>query len=256
MTRSPHALHHARLEQLDLFVDVVDSVVDGVVHDEVTVVHDCAEPVHDPVDEGVVAIEARADDLGDPASVDGANGSEAAERISRDIDSDIDSDAPAPRPSLAIELRKGTARRRMVEGVLRGDTLVVTHPPRMGRSAAMEVAEELRTRMERRLTREHVDLAARARRLARQFDLPRPRTVVWSDRQQQRWGSCTPADGAIRVSTRLGGYPMWVLDYVLVHELAHLVHIDHGPEFHALVARFPMAERATGFLIAKGYDPD
>ena len=51
-------------------------------------------------------------------------------------------------------------------------------------------------------------------------------------------------------------YPLWVLDYVIVHELAHLAEPNHGPRFHALVARYPKAERATGFLMAKGMFPD
>ena len=69
-----------------------------------------------------------------------------------------------------------------------------------------------------------------------------------------RWGSCTPGDGSIRVSTRLAPFPAWVLDYVLVHELAHLAAPDHSPRFWALVNRYPMAERARGYLIAKSGD--
>ena len=38
--------------------------------------------------------------------------------------------------------------------------------------------------------------------------------------------------------------PSWVVDYVLVHELAHLLASGHGPQFQALVARYPHAERA------------
>lgn len=161
---------------------------------------------------------------------------------------DVD-DVDAPQ-QLAVELRRGSHRRRHVEGVLRGDTLVVSYPPRMARAEAEQIALELRDRMHRRLARERLDLPARARRLARELDLPKPAIVEWSDRQQHRWGSCTPADRRIRLSSRLAAFPTWVLDYVLVHELAHLRHPDHGPEFHAAVARYPKAERAIGFLTA------
>jgi predicted metal-dependent hydrolase len=75
-----------------------------------------------------------------------------------------------------------------------------------------------------------------------------PTSVRWVDNQRNRWGSCTPADGTIRLSRRLVGMPDWVIDYVLFHELAHLLVPGHGPEFWALVARYPRAERARGFL--------
>lgn len=158
-------------------------------------------------------------------------------------------------PRLAVELRRGSARRRHVEGVLHGDTLVVSYPARMARREAERIADELRTRMERRLACGRVDLATRASRLAASLGLPAPKRVEWSHRQHERWGSCTPADGAIRLSARLAAFPSWVLDYVLAHELAHLCHADHGPEFRALVARYPLAERARGFLIAQAMYP-
>jgi hypothetical protein len=157
---------------------------------------------------------------------------------------------------MEVELVAGTRRRRHVEGVLVGDVLRVAYPPRMSRAEAETIAQELRARMERRVSSDRIDLAARARALARQHQLPRPARVEWSDRQLSRWGSCDPGDGAIRVSRRLAAYPLWVLDYVLVHELAHLVEPDHGRRFQALVARYPRAERAIGFLIAKDLVPD
>ena len=65
-----------------------------------------------------------------------------------------------------------------------------------------------------------------------------------------RWGSCTFTTGAIRIARRAASLPDWVLDYLLVHELAHLEHADHGPGFWELVMRFPLTERARGYLMA------
>jgi predicted metal-dependent hydrolase len=126
----------------------------------------------------------------------------------------------------------------------------------MSLAEAQEAAEELAERMRRRIDPSSIDIAARARRLAREYDLPRPRSIRWVDNMRQRWGSCTPEDGAIRVSSRLASYPAWVLDYVLVHELAHLEVASHGPAHDALVDRYPCAERARGFLVAVDLDPD
>ena len=75
-----------------------------------------------------------------------------------------------------------------------------------------------------------------------------PTSVAWSGNQGRRWGSCTPSDGSIRISDRVQGMPRWVLDYVLLHELTHLVHAGHGPDFWALVRAYPRTERARGFL--------
>jgi hypothetical protein len=79
-------------------------------------------------------------------------------------------------------------------------------------------------------------------------DRARPASVRWVDNQQHRWGSCTPDNGTIRISTRLKGLPEWVINYVIIHELAHLLVPSHGPEFWALVEQYPKAERARGFL--------
>ncbi len=157
---------------------------------------------------------------------------------------------------MEIELVRGTRRRKHVEAVLIGDRLRVSFPRWMSLTEARQAADELAERMRRRVDSAYIDVEARARRLARQYGLPRPRSVRWVDNMRQRWGSCTPDDATVRVSSRLAAFPAWVLDYVLVHELAHLVVASHGPAHDALVDRYPYAERARGFLIAVDLDPD
>jgi predicted metal-dependent hydrolase len=94
------------------------------------------------------------------------------------------------------------------------------------------------------------DLLTRAQELsARYLDgRARPDSVRWVGNQATRWGSCTPADGSIRVSTRVRGMPGYVVDYVLLHELAHLIVPGHGPDFWRLLGAYPKTERARGYL--------
>ena len=141
--------------------------------------------------------------------------------------------------------RKKTVSARIVDGVI--DIRV---PVNISNEERDRHVRDLAAKLERKRSATDLDLPERAKRLAATYDLPAPTSIVWSSRQNKRWGSCTPATGAIRISDRLADLPPWVLDYVIVHELAHLVHVDHGPEFQALVARFARAERAEGFLAA------
>ena len=142
--------------------------------------------------------------------------------------------------------RRKTAQARLVESVLE-----IRIPGHSSPEEERELVEHFRSRFERSRAAEAVDVEQRAAELADRFDLPAPRSVRWVANQNHRWGSCTPADGSIRLSDRLAGYPSWVVDYVIVHELAHLVEANHGPGFRALVDRYPKAERARGYLIAK-----
>lgn len=143
--------------------------------------------------------------------------------------------------------RRKTAQARLVDG-----RLEVRIPARSSKAEETRLVEQFRRRFDRRGTSSgRVDLAVRARHLAHAHDLPRPTDIRWVTNQAHRWGSCTPATGVIRISDRLAGFPTWVIDHVIVHELAHLVERRHDARFAALVARYPLAERAEGFLIAR-----
>ena len=157
---------------------------------------------------------------------------------------------------MEVVVQRSAKRRKTIEAELVGDVLEVRVPASMSRAEEQHWVEKMRARFERRHRTDAVDIEARARRLAKQYGFPMPASVRWVDNQRRRWGSCTPEDGSIRISSRLAAWPRWVLDFVLVHELAHLIEIGHNARFDELVARYPLAERATGFLIAKGLDPE
>jgi predicted metal-dependent hydrolase len=152
---------------------------------------------------------------------------------------------------LPVEVVRSRRRRKTVEAQMVDGVIRVSVPASMSAQDEQTYVADLVAKIDRKYRSGHVDLDARAAALARRYDLPRPRSVRWADNQRSRWGSCSIATREIRISTRLADCPSWVLDYVLVHELAHLVHADHGRAFDALVARYPKAERAIGYLLAK-----
>ena len=156
--------------------------------------------------------------------------------------------------SLPVEVIRSRRRRKTVQAVVADGVIRVHMPSWMSAEDEAIYVASLVGRLEKRFRSEHIDVDQRARALARRYDLPEPTSVMWSDRQRSRWGSCSTHSGEIRISRRLADWPDWVLDYVLVHELAHLVEPNHSPAFGALVARYPRAERAKGFLIAKSLD--
>ena len=114
--------------------------------------------------------------------------------------------------------------------------------------------------VERLLTRHRLQsgldddgLLARAIELSDRYLVgARPVSVRWVTNQTARWGSCSYYSGDIRVSHRLRVVPDWVLDSVLVHELAHLTHPDHSPAFHKLAGAYPRHEEAGVFLAGYG----
>jgi predicted metal-dependent hydrolase len=153
-----------------------------------------------------------------------------------------------------VEVVRSSRRRKTIQARMVGGVLTVYIPASLSAEEEARWVAEMVGRMERRRSAERIDLPARAAALAREYGLERPRTIRWVDNQNNRWGSCTPTDRSIRISSRLAREPAWVVDYVIVHELAHLSVAGHGPRFWRLVDRFPLAERARGFLIARGIE--
>jgi predicted metal-dependent hydrolase len=142
-------------------------------------------------------------------------------------------------------------RKRTIQAYVVNGRVRVLIPAGLALDEEQKIVDDMVARATRRLSRQAVDVEQRARDVARKYGLPEPSHIEWSDRQLSRWGSCTPSDGKVRISSRLATMPTWVLDWVLVHELAHLAVTDHGEKFQALVGRYELGERAEGYLIAK-----
>jgi predicted metal-dependent hydrolase len=152
-----------------------------------------------------------------------------------------------------VEVRRSRRRRRTVAAYREDGRVVVLVPARFTRAEEKEWVATMLARLEKSERRRRPSDAALSRRAAdlsaKHLDgLAEPLTVRWVANQNSRWGSCTPSDRSIRLSTRLQGMPGWVIDYVLVHELAHLIEAGHTPTFWSWVDRYPRAERAKGFL--------
>lgn len=157
---------------------------------------------------------------------------------------------------LEVEVIRSPKRRKSSQARLKGTRVIVRIPAWLSHEQEQEVVDHFVDKFERSRRSESIDLSQRAAELARRFDLPQPGSIAWVANQEHRWGSCTPGHGTIRISDRMVGFPTWVIDYVIVHELAHLVEANHSRAFWDLVDRYPLTERARGFLIAKGGEPD
>ncbi len=154
--------------------------------------------------------------------------------------------SPRRRKTITAERREGKVVVRLPAGMSRTEERTWVHRM-VSRIAEQERVQRLNARR---------NLEATAIRLnAEHFDNRlRWNSIRYVGNQRDRYGSCTPEDGAIRISDRVADWPTWVREYVVMHELAHLLIPSHSARFWKLVERYPFTERARGFLIAKGWD--
>lgn len=157
-----------------------------------------------------------------------------------------------------IEVRRSARRKRTVSARVEGETVVVLMPAGLRRAEERRLITDMLARLARSGRRKghrasDADLMRRATDLSARWleGRARPASVRWVPSMTTRWASCSPGSGEIRISETLRDAPAYVLDYVVVHELAHLiVPGGHPPEFWEVVRRYPRTERAMGYLEA------
>ena len=156
-----------------------------------------------------------------------------------------------------VEVRISKRRKKTSEAKWVGGRIVVSLPAHLDVESRQKTIDWL---VERLLTRHQLQsglddagLLARAITLSDRYLVgAHPVSVRWVTNQTARWGSCSYDSGHIRVSHRLRVVPEWVLDSVLVHEVAHLTHPDHSRAFHKLAGAYPRHEEAGVFLAGYG----
>ena len=161
---------------------------------------------------------------------------------------------------MKVEVVRSPRRRKTITAEHREGRVVVRLPAGLTRTEERQWVHRMVTRLTERERAERLSarrgLRATAERLNREYFGGRLRrsSIRFVSNQRDRYGSCTPEDGSIRISHRVADYPAWVREYVLIHELAHLEVPSHSSRFWRLVDGYPLAERARGFLIAKGWE--
>lgn len=160
---------------------------------------------------------------------------------------------------MKVKIIRSDRRARTVSARVVGDTVEISAPAHLSDAELEPIIARLTARLERRKERsalDDADLQRVATELNRRYFDGRLQwaSISWSAQQNKRYGSCTPADRTIRISHRLAAMPPFVLEYVVMHELAHLLEANHGPRFWKLVNRYPKTERARGYLMAVGME--
>ena len=150
-------------------------------------------------------------------------------------------------------------RRKTVQAREKDGVLEVLAPAYMSDKQLEPLIKDFKKRIDRRKKLSKLDdeaLQLRANKLNHKYfdNTLEWESIRWVSNQNRRHGSCNIDRKAIRISHRIAEMPKFVQDYVIVHELAHLIEPNHGRRFWKLVNQYPRTERARGYLMAVGME--
>lgn len=158
-----------------------------------------------------------------------------------------------------VKILRSEKRKRTISARLRGGELFIYLPRGLSESEEKTWIEKMSKRAEKKMQKpDSSALSKRARELNKKYFNGKLKinSIEYVTNQNSLFGSCSIKQGTMRISHRVAEMPAWVRDYLIIHELAHLAHPDHSKEFWNLVNQYRYAERARGYLIAKGMEED
>ncbi|MDQ7825743.1 MAG: DUF45 domain-containing protein [Candidatus Eremiobacteraeota bacterium] len=155
---------------------------------------------------------------------------------------------------MKVEVKRSARRRKTISARIIDNRLVLQIPATLTKKEESIWVERMRARLEGKQKeleeREQRKLDLLASEMNQRYlgGKARPRSLVYSSRQKTIFGSCSYRSGHIRISRRVRNFPRWVLSYVVLHELAHLIYPDHSRRFWELLKAYRYTERARAFL--------
>jgi len=161
-----------------------------------------------------------------------------------------------------IKVIRSDKRRRTISARLIENTMLVHAPSSISDAELKKIIDRLKKRLHRRKIKNELDkthgLTIAADRLNKEYfnDKLEIISITYSANQDKIFGSCNYKTKEIRISHRLVQMPYWIRDYVIIHEMAHLIESNHSKAFWDIVYRYRLTERARGYLMAKGLDSE
>ncbi len=157
-----------------------------------------------------------------------------------------------------IKILRSKRRKRTISARLSKNILIVQAPESIPEGRLRKVIDEFKTKIERKKLKEELNERENLAQKAKEFNVRyfenklKIHSIEYVTNQDSKFGCCNYRTGCIRISHRVSAMPQWVRDYVIIHELAHLVVPDHSQAFWDIVNCYKLAERARGYLIAAG----
>ena len=163
---------------------------------------------------------------------------------------------------MEVKIIRSRRRKRTISARLVKDELLVSAPLAISQEQLEKIIRDFKIKFERRKFKTELDkkqnLIDIARKLNEKYfaNMLKINSIEYVADQNSKFGCCNYRDAHIRISHRIGSMPEWVRDYVIIHEMAHLIEPNHSSAFWDIVCRYKLAERARGYLMAVGLESE
>lgn len=160
---------------------------------------------------------------------------------------------------MEIKVTRSKRRLRTVSARLVDKTLLVSAPLMLSQERLDKIVANFREKFARKIIKDGLgrsdDLAKRASRINERYfgNKLKLNSIEYVAHQNCKFGCCNYQTASIRISHKIGLMPEWVRDYVVLHEMAHLLEPNHSRAFWEIVSRYKLTEKAKGFLMGTSF---